>query len=84
MAHLTPEQVGRLKGVMESKTLQRYLYGPEALPPMRNVERVAVSVALRSDPAAYYPVLGEPWGPYAVTKPNVAQPARGRCASFHR
>jgi type II secretory pathway component GspD/PulD (secretin) len=36
--NLTPEQVGRLKTLLENKTLQRYLYGPEGVPPMRNVE----------------------------------------------
>lgn len=36
--NLTPEQVGRLKTVLENKTLQRYLYGPEGAPPMRNQE----------------------------------------------
>ncbi len=36
--NLTPDQVGRLKPLLENRTLQRYLYGPEGLPPMRNVE----------------------------------------------
>ncbi|MBX7246051.1 MAG: tetratricopeptide repeat protein [Candidatus Sumerlaeaceae bacterium] len=36
--NLTPDQVTRLKAVMENKTLQRILYGPEGAPPMRNVE----------------------------------------------
>ncbi len=36
--NLTPAQVGRLKPLLENRTLQRYLYGPEGLPPMRNVE----------------------------------------------
>lgn len=36
--NLTPDQVQRLKPLLENRTLQRYLYGPEGLPPMRNVE----------------------------------------------
>lgn len=36
--NLTPEQVGRLKPLLENRTLQRYLYGPEGVSPMRNVE----------------------------------------------
>ncbi len=36
--NLTPDQVARLKPLLENRTLQRYLYGPEGVPPMRNVE----------------------------------------------
>ena len=36
--NLSPDQVSRLKTVLESKTLQRLLYGPEGVPPMRNTE----------------------------------------------
>ena len=36
--NLTPEQVSRLKSLLESKTLQRILYGPEGTPAVRNVE----------------------------------------------
>jgi type II secretory pathway component GspD/PulD (secretin) len=36
--NLTPDQVTRLKPLLENRTLQRYLYGPEGIPPMRNVE----------------------------------------------
>ncbi|MCX7718474.1 MAG: hypothetical protein N2111_08755 [Candidatus Sumerlaeaceae bacterium] len=36
--NLSPDQVSRLKTVLETKTLQRLLYGPEGVPPMRNTE----------------------------------------------
>ena len=36
--NLSPAQSLRLKALLESKTLQTYLYGPEATPPMKNVE----------------------------------------------
>lgn len=36
--NLTPDQVQRLKPLLENRTLQRFLYGPEGVPPMRNVE----------------------------------------------
>ena len=36
--NLTPQQVQSLKTLIENKTLQSYLYGPEATPPAKNVE----------------------------------------------
>lgn len=36
--NLTPEQVAKLKPMLENKSIQRILYGPEGVPPMRNVE----------------------------------------------
>lgn len=36
--NLSGDQVNRLKGLLESKTLQKILYGPEGVPAMRNVE----------------------------------------------
>lgn len=36
--NLSPAQSMRLKALLENKTLQTYLYGPEATPPMKNVE----------------------------------------------
>ncbi len=35
---LVPEQVAQMKTILESKTLQKMLYGKEGMPPMRNVE----------------------------------------------
>jgi type II secretory pathway component GspD/PulD (secretin) len=36
--NLSPDQVARLKTLLENKTLQKILYGPDGMPPMRNVE----------------------------------------------
>lgn len=36
--NLTPDQVARLKTLLESKTLQKILYGPEGVPAVKNVE----------------------------------------------
>jgi type II secretory pathway component GspD/PulD (secretin) len=36
--NLTPDQVARLKTLLENKTLQKILYGPEGVPPVKNVE----------------------------------------------
>ncbi len=36
--NLTPDQVARLKTLLENKTLQRYLYGGDGVPVVKNVE----------------------------------------------
>lgn len=36
--NLNADQLARVKSLLDSKTIQRLLYGPEAVPPMRNVE----------------------------------------------